>query len=146
MPKRRSDALPMHFGAAFCVGSRFALSRRMKLSKIVVLSTFLASAGLISKSQAQPKPSMAKPIGLVGIVAGSFTGKEFLLRANGETYRVRPLGKVDLKRIRGGDQVRVWGRPTGLRINFANVRVLQIGASSNPTDYNPAPSQSVETR
>lgn len=118
----------------------------MKISQIAAFSALLSSAGLIATSQAQPKPSMAKPIGLTGIVAGSFTGKEFLLRANGETYRVRPLAKVDLKKIRGGDQVRVWGRPTGLRINFANVRVLQVGASSNPTDYNPAPSQSVETR
>lgn len=115
----------------------------MKTSKISVFGALLTGAVLISTSQAQPKPSMAKPIGLTGIVAGSFTGREFLLRANGETYRVRPLAKVSLKSVRGGDRVRVWGRPTGLRINFANVRVVEANASTNPSDFNPAPGEMV---
>lgn len=118
----------------------------MKTSKFVSWGAFLAGASLLSIAQAQPKPAMAKPIGITGIVAGSFTGNEFVLRANGSTYRVRPLAKVAIKSIRGGDRVRVWGRPTGLRINYANVRVLQIGASSNPTDFNPAPNETIEKK
>ncbi len=116
----------------------------MKNLKLIASSALFAGLALVSYAQAQPKPSMAKPIRLVGIVAGSFNGPEFLLHANSQTYRVRPLSTVALKSIRGGDQVRVWGRPTGLRINYANVRVLQVGASSNPTDYNPAPGETVE--
>jgi hypothetical protein len=79
---------------------------------------------------------MAKPIRLTGIVAGAPVGREFVLRANGETYRVRPLPEVSMTAIRGGDRVRVWGRPTGLRVNYANVRVVASRASSNPSDYN----------
>jgi hypothetical protein len=118
----------------------------MKTFPISLFSAFVASLSLISTTQAQPKPSMARPIGLTGIVAGSFTGNEFILRANGATYRVRPLAKVAIRSIRGGDRVRVWGRPTGLRINYANVRVLQVGASSNPEDFDPAPNQTVESQ
>lgn len=118
----------------------------MKTLKITFSTALLTSVALLSTAQAQPKPSMARPIGLIGTVAGSFTGNEFLLRANGETYRVRPLAKVALKSIRGGDRVRVWGRPTGLRINYANVRVLQVGASGNPSDYNPAPNETIEKK
>ncbi|PQV65059.1 hypothetical protein B1R32_10266 [Abditibacterium utsteinense] len=111
----------------------------MKNSKIVLFCALFAGAFSTSALRAQPKPSMARPISLTGIIAGSFMGREFLLRANGETYRVRPLAKVSLQGVKGGDRVRVWGRPTGLRVNFANVRVLTPRASSNPSDYNPAP-------
>ncbi len=114
----------------------------MKISHIPLCCALLGFSA--TAVRAQPKPSMAKPIGLTGIVAGSFTGREFLLRANGETYRVRPLAKVALSGIKGGDRVRVWGRPTGLRINFANVRVLVSAASDNPTDYNPAPGTTIQ--
>lgn len=121
----------------------------MKISQLPLFSALVAGMALASTAQAQTKPgttkpNMAAPIGLTGIVAGSFTGREFVLRANGTAYRVRPLAKVDLKSVRGGDQVRVWGRPSGLRINFANVRVVQRGASSDPTDFNPPPNQTIE--
>lgn len=118
----------------------------MKTLKLIASSALFASLALVSNAQAQTKPGMAKPIGLVGIVAGSFSGPEFILRANGQTYRVRPLSTVALKSIRGGDRVRVWGRLSGLRLNYANVRVLQVSASSNPTDFNPAPNETVEKK
>lgn len=123
----------------------------MKTSKIALTFALIAGAFSTPALQAKPKssmakPNMAKPIGLTGIVAGSFTGREFLLHANGEIYRVKPLAKVSLRGIKGGDRVSVWGRPTGLRINFANVRVVQSGASSTPSDYNPAPATTVESK
>lgn len=114
------------------------------------LSTLLAAATLSATSQqalhAQNKknlPSMARPIKLVGIVAGQPMGREFYLRSNGQTFRVHPLDKVSLIGVQGGDSVRVWGRPTGLRVNFANVRVLVSRASTNPSDYNPAPGTTI---
>ena len=115
----------------------------MKTSKIAVLCALSLATFSASILQAQPKakpgmakPSMAKPIGLTGTVAGAFTGREFLLRANGQIYRVKPLSKVSLKGIKGGDSVRVWGRPTGLRVNYANVRLIQSSSSSEDSDYN----------
>lgn len=86
-------------------------------------------------AQAQPK-NVAKPILLVGIVAKSPQGKQFNMRANGQTYRVTVLPKVSLTNVRGGDRVRVWGIPTRQNLQRANVRVLASGVSSNPDDYN----------
>jgi hypothetical protein len=109
----------------------------MNRYQISIFSALLGAATLSATAhhlQAQTRPSK-----LTGTVAGQPMGREFIMRANGETYRVRPLGKVSMTGIRGGDRVRVWGRPTGLVVSFANVRVLSSGASSSPTDYNPAP-------
>ncbi|RYG69541.1 hypothetical protein EON80_09595 [bacterium] len=116
----------------------------MKTSHLSLLALPIAISALATQSQAEPKPSMAKPIKLTGIVAGSPNGGEFFLRANGQTFSVKPLAKVGTSGIRGGDRVRVWGRPTGLRVNYANVRVLTSRASDNPTDYNPAAGQTID--
>lgn len=120
----------------------------MKTSLLTLALASLALAPFIPASQAQQTkknlPSMAKPIKLTGIVAGTPSGGEFFLRANGQTFRVKPLPEVSMKGIRGGDRVRVWGRPTGLRVTFANVRVLVSRASDNPNDYNPAPGQTID--
>lgn len=113
---------------------------------IAGLSVLLAAATLSATShqalQAQTRnknlPSMARPIKLEGIVAPQPSAKEFVMRANGETYRVRPLQKVGMSGVRGGDRVRVWGRPTGLIISYANVRVLASRASDAASDYIPA--------
>lgn len=87
---------------------------------------------------------MARPITLTGIVAGAPQNGEFILRANGQTFRVKPLAKVSISGVRGGDRVRVFGRPTGLRVTFANVRVLVSRASDNPSDYNAAPGTTIQ--
>lgn len=102
-----------------------------------ILGVAVLAALPLSSVRAQPKPGMARAVTLTGLVAGTPQDGQFFLRANGETYRVRPLPEVNLSSIAGGDRVRVFGRPTGLRINYANVRVLQQRASDNPTDYNP---------
>lgn len=116
----------------------------MKISKSSFFVAALGFGALISPAFSQPKPSMARAITLTGIVAGAPQGGEFFLRANGQTFRVKPLAKVGMKGIRGGDRVRVFGRPTGLRVNFANVRVLVSRASDNPSDYNPAPGTTIQ--
>jgi hypothetical protein len=116
----------------------------MKTSFLSLLALPIALSTLTYQTQAQPKPSMAKPIKLTGIVAGAPANGEFFLRANGQTFRVKPLAKVGISGVNGGDRVRVWGRPTGLRVNYANVRVLTSRASDNPTDYNPAPGQTID--
>ncbi len=126
----------------------------MKTSKLALCGALITGIALVSGAQAQtkmmpkmtPKTTMAKPVALTGVVAGNFTGREFTIRANGDSYRIRPLAKVLLKGVRGGDQVRVWGRPSGLTINYANVRVLQTGASSNPEDFNPAPNVPIQNK
>ena len=97
----------------------------------------IGSAMLPSVGLAQPK-NVAKAISVIGIVAGSPQGRRFSMRANGQTYRVTVLPKVNMANVRGGDRVRVWGIPTRANLQRANVRVLASGVSSNPDDYNPA--------
>ena len=76
--------------------------------------------------QAQPK-NVAKAIRVTGIVAGAPQGQQFTMRANGQTYRVTALPYVSLKKVRGGDRVRVWGIPTRANLQRANVRVIGVG-------------------
>ena len=111
----------------------------MKYSNLLVTAG-LATVGLgainTTEVEAQTaRPSMARAITLTGIVGGAPMAREFFLRANGETYRVQPLAKVGMSGVRGGDRVRVFGRPTGLIISHANVRVLTSRASDNASDY-----------
>lgn len=109
----------------------------MKSINRIILSGLLLSAtlGIHSASAQTPKASVARPITVAGIVAGAPQNGEFFLRANGQTYRVRPLSSMALKSFRGGDRVRVFGIPTGLNLQRANVRLLQNRASDNPDDY-----------
>lgn len=104
---------------------------KRKFFLLAALGTSLCGTG----AWAQYK-NVAKPILVTGIVAGTPTGKQFTMRANGQTYRVTVLPKVSLVRVRGGDRVRVWGIPTRANLQRANVRVIASGVSSNPDDYN----------
>ena len=97
----------------------------------------LASSLLCAGAGAQNK-NVAKSVLVTGLVAGSPTGNQFNMRANGQTYRVTVLPKVSLSNVKGGDRVRVWGIPTRLNLQRANVRVVQSNASDNPDDYAPA--------
>lgn len=112
----------------------------MKNINRIVLSGLLVGAALgTPKAEAQKiKASVAKPVTLTGIVAGAPQGREFFLRANGQIYRVRTLMSVRMNSIRGGDRVRVFGIPTRLNLQRANVRVVENSASSVPSDYDPA--------
>jgi hypothetical protein len=83
---------------------------------------------------------------VTGIVAGAPQNGEFFLRANGQTYRVRPLSSVAMNSFRGGDRVRVFGIPTGLNLQRANVRVLQNRSSDNPDDYTQEQREPINTR
>ncbi|BCM89554.1 hypothetical protein IAD21_01401 [Abditibacteriota bacterium] len=105
--------------------------------KRIFLVAALGSSLLPVIVQAQPK-NVAKSIRVIGIVAGAPKGKQFSMRANGQTYRVTVLPDVSLANVKGGDRVRVWGIPTRQNLQRANVRVLESGASANPDDYNPA--------
>jgi hypothetical protein len=101
---------------------------------------------LVSPVMAQTK-NVAKPVLVTGIVAGAPRSNGFSMHVNGQLYRVTVLPKVSLRNVKGGDRVRVWGIPTRLTLQRANVRVVQSGASSNPDDYNPAtPTQSSPTQ
>ena len=104
---------------------------KRQLFLLAALGTSLGVTG----AWAQYK-NVAKPIRVTGIVAGSPKGKQFTMRANGQTYRVTVLPKVSLSNVRGGDRVRVWGIPTRANLQRANVRVIASGASANPDDYN----------
>ncbi|RYX83277.1 hypothetical protein EON83_15555 [bacterium] len=106
----------------------------MKRISLVALAGALM---LPASSWAQPK-NVAKPIAVIGIVAGAPRGQQFNMRANGQTYRVTVLPYVPLTNVKGGDRVRVWGIPTRANLQRANVRVLASGVSDNPDDYNPA--------
>lgn len=97
----------------------------------LALSLLCVGAGAQSKN-------VAKPVLITGLVAGSPTGSQFRMRAGNQTYRVTVLPKVSLRNVRGGDRVRVWGIPTRLNLQRANVRVVQSSASDNPDDYAPA--------
>ncbi|HEX8463888.1 MAG TPA: hypothetical protein VF627_04655 [Abditibacterium sp.] len=105
-----------------------------------------ATANAQAQTQA-PKSNLARAITLTGIVGGSPAAGEFFLRANGETFRIKPLAKVGMSGVRGGDRVRVFGRPDGLIISSANVRVLTSRASDNASDYiTPNQATTIESR
>lgn len=108
---------------------------KRKLLLLAALGTSLCATGT-TQVWAQYK-NVAKPIRVIGIVAGSPSGRQFNMRANGQTYRVTVLPEVSLTNVRGGDRVRVWGIPTRANLQRANVRVLASGASDNPDDYSP---------
>ena len=117
------------------VGVPFALGFGVMTNKFIfaVLTSSLLCAGVGAQTK-----NVAKPVLLTGLVAGTPTGKQFIMRANGQTYRVMVLPKVSLRNVRGGDRVRVWGIPTRLTLQRANVRVVESSASDNPDDYAPA--------
>ncbi len=104
-----------------------------RISLVAMMGIWLLPAA----SWGQPK-NVSKAVSVTGIVAGAPRGKQFNMRANGQTYRVTVLPKVSLANVRGGDRVRVWGIPTRANLQRANVRVLASGVSDNPDDYNPA--------
>lgn len=109
----------------------------MKNIECIVLGGLLWSAtlGINGVSAQEIKANVARPITLTGIVAGAPQGREFFLRANGQVYRVRTSPSVAMNAIRGGDRVRVFGIPTRLNLQRANVRVLRRRASDEPADY-----------
>ena len=100
----------------------------------------LASAALVlgtfAVASAQPESApKSKPVTATGIVVGAPSASEFQLRTAAGFYRVKFHSKVNMKEIRGGDQVRVFGRPLGRVIYDANVRLLESKASDIADDY-----------
>ena len=93
--------------------------------------------GLITLAPAQPKTTAPKsqPVTATGIVVRAPRATDFDLRTSARTYRVRFHSKTQMKDVRGGDRVRVYGRPLGLVIYDANVRLLEKKASDNAEDY-----------
>lgn len=92
--------------------------------------------GTFSVAQAKPKSNpVSRPITATGIVVGAPGATEFQLRTTTGLLRVRFHGKVAIKGIRGGDQVRVYGRPLGRVLYDSNVRLLRAKASANAEDY-----------
>ena len=92
--------------------------------------------GTCAALQAQPKSApKSKPVMATGIVVGAPSAKDFQLRTPAGFYRVQFHSKVNMKEIRGGDQVRVFGRPLGRVIYDANVRLLRAKASDIADDY-----------
>lgn len=104
-----------------------------KMFILAALGSSLFSAQVLGQTK-----NVAKPVVVTGIVARSPQGNAFSMRVRGQLYRVTVLHKVSLKGVHGGDRVRVWGIPTRLNLQRANVRVLESSASDNPDDYNPA--------
>ena len=102
---------------------------------VFVLGTFA-----VAQSQTKPKSKpVSKAIAATGIVVGaprmSESPMEFDLRTQAGIYRVRPHSKMQMQGVRGGDKVRVYGRPLGLVIYGANVKLLQKKASDIAADY-----------
>lgn len=100
------------------------------------LATSALVLGSFAVAQAKPKSNpVSRPVAATGIVVGAPGATDFQLRTATGLLRVRFHGKVNIKEIRGGDQVRVFGRPLGRVLYDSNVRLLRTKASSNPDDY-----------
>ena len=108
---------------------------------ILTSVTATALVASIAVSQSQPaKGPQSKPVAATGIVVGAPRmldegAMEFDLRSASGLLRVRPHSKKQMEEIRGGDKVRVFGRPLGRVIYGANVRLLQAKASDIADDY-----------
>ena len=88
------------------------------------------------RAQAQPKTTpVSKAIVATGIVVGAPRMNDFDLRTSAATYRVRFHSKSQMQNVQGGDRVRVYGKPLGLVITGANVRLLKKRASDIADDY-----------
>ena len=105
-------------------------------------TTLLCGVALVfgaASLQAQPKKDSgpkSQPVAVTGIVAGAPQGREFNLRATGgQIWRINIHSGANLKNVRGGDRVRVFGKPLGTKLFYCNVRVLRRGASDSPDDY-----------
>lgn len=107
--------------------------------KTTLFAGVLLAALSVSTAKAQPKKDAgpkSKPVTVNGIVAGAPQGREFNLRAaGGQIWRINIHSGANLKNVRGGDQVRVFGKPLGSTLYYCNVRVLRRGASDTPDDY-----------
>ena len=107
----------------------FSLAGAALVTGTLVLGTFAVA-------QAKPKSNPgSRPVAATGIVVGAPGATDFQLRTATGLLRVRFHGKVNIKEIRGGDQVRVFGRPLGRVLYDSNVRLLRAKASNNPDDY-----------
>ena len=100
------------------------------------LATTALLMGTFAMAQAQPKSApKSKAITATGIVVGAPRATDFDFRTAAGLYRVKFHAKVNMKNIRGGDQVRVYGKPLGRVIYNANVRLLKAKASDIADDY-----------
>ena len=98
-------------------------------SAALVLGTFA-----VAPAQPESAPK-SKPVTATGIVVGAPSAQDFQLRTAAGFYRIKFHSKVNMKEIRGGDLVRVFGRPLGRVIYDANVRLLEAKASDIADDY-----------
>lgn len=108
------------------------------MKTLQTLRTCALLATISAPILAVPSPAHAqlkRKVVFNGIIAGPPVGNEFRLRSNGQLLRVRGLSRATIRKIRGGDQVRVYGVPLGLTISSATVRVVRAAASSQPDDY-----------
>lgn len=94
----------------------------------------MLGCGLAAHAQKTGGPVSA-PVMAQGIVAGAPGAEQFNLRTRTGILLVKPHSAALLKMVRGGDLVRVYGRPVGRFIYGANVRILQKKASNNAEDY-----------
>ena len=105
------------------------------LSMAAVLGGIFCAAPTL-KAQAQPKAApVSKAITAIGIVVGAPRMSDFDFRTSAATYRVRFHSKTQMQNVQGGDQVRVYGKPLGLVITGANVKLLKKRASDIADDY-----------
>ena len=100
-----------------------------------VCAAFVA-LGSWSLAQA-PKPvgPANPPVAARGIVVGAPGANSLNLRTSTGILIVKAHSMAQLKTVRGGDLVRVYGRPSGRFLTGANIRVLQRKASDNAEDY-----------
>lgn len=116
--------------------------------KYKITFSLVAALGIFSISQLEiahaqnKKPSkssqpVSRPVAVTGIVSGPPQNGEINLRVNGQIWRIKVASKALLAKVRGGDELRAFGRPLGTTVYHAQIRVLRARASDNPDDYLP---------
>lgn len=110
----------------------FPLAATAAATALVLGAFALAPTTVRAQPKSNPKST---PVTATGIVVGAPSASEFQLRTAAGFYRVKFHSKVNMKDVRGGDQVRVFGRPLGKVIYDANVRLLRAKASDIADDY-----------
>ena len=120
------------------------MKNKVTFSFALALGFFAVSQFNVAQAQNKPTKSsqpVSHPASFTGIVSGAPQNGEINLRVNGQVWRVKPASKAVLANIRGGDQVRAFGRPLGRFVYNAQLRVLRRSASTLPDDYLPRRSQ-----
>jgi hypothetical protein len=107
-------------------------------SLTLALGIFGVASLEIAQAQTKPKKSslpLSRPVAVTGIVSGPPQNGQINLRANGQIWRIKVASQAALAKVRGGDELRAFGRPLGTTVYHAQIRVLRSRASTNPDDY-----------